>query len=42
MQNARLDGAQAGIRTDGRNTNNLRWADDTTLMTEWEEKQTAS
>ena len=34
MQNARLDEAQAGIKITGRNTNNLRYADDTTLMTE--------
>ena len=33
MQNARLDEAQAGIKTAGRNINNLRYADDTTLMT---------
>ena len=32
MQNARLDEAQAGIKTVGRNINNLRYADDTTLM----------
>ena len=32
MQNARLDGAEAGIKTAGRNINNLRYADDTTLM----------
>ena len=31
MWNARLDEAQAGIKTAGRNTNNLRYADDTTL-----------
>ena len=31
MQNARLDEAQAGIKTAGRNINNLRYADDTTL-----------
>ena len=31
MQNARLDEAQAGIKTSGRNINNLRYADDTTL-----------
>ena len=37
MQNARLDKAQAGIRTAGRNINNLRYADDTTLMAESEE-----
>ena len=38
MQNARLDEAQAGIKTAGRNTNNLRYADDTTLMAEGEEE----
>ena len=38
MQNARLDEAQAGIRITGRNTNNLRYADDTTLMAESEEE----
>ena len=32
MQNAGLDEAQAGIRIAGRNVNNLRYADDTTLM----------
>ena len=32
MQNARLDEAQAGIKIAGRNINNLRYADDTTLM----------
>ena len=37
MQNARLDKAQAGIKTAGRNINNLRYADDTTLMAESEE-----
>ena len=37
MQNARLDEAQAGIRIAGRNINNLRYADDTTLMAESEE-----
>ena len=36
MQNAGLDEAQAGIKTAGRNTNNLRYADDTTLMAESE------
>ena len=36
MQNARLDDAQAGIKIAGRNINNLRYADDTTLMTESE------
>ena len=34
MRNARLDEAQAGIKTAGRNTNNLTYADDTTLMAE--------
>ena len=34
MQNARLDEAQAGIKTARRNNNNLRYADDTTLMAE--------
>ena len=38
MQNARLDEAQAGVKIDGRNINNLRYADDTTLMAESEEK----
>ena len=38
MQNARLDEAQAGIKSAGRNINNLRYADDTTLMAESEEK----
>ena len=37
MQNARLDEAQAGIKTAWRNINNLRYADDTTLTTEIEE-----
>ena len=36
MQNARLDEAQAGIKIAGRNINNLRYADDTTLMAESE------
>ena len=36
MWNARLHEAQAGIKIAGRNTNNLRYADDTTLMTESE------
>ena len=39
MQNARLDEAQAGIKIAGRNINNLRYADDTTLMAENEEEQ---
>ena len=34
MRNARLDEAQAGIKIAGRNINNLRYADDTTLMPE--------
>ena len=34
MRNARLDGAQAGINIARRNINNLRYADDTTLMAE--------
>ena len=38
MRGARLDGAQAGIKIDGRNINNLRYADDTTLMAESEEE----
>ena len=37
MQNARLDGLQAGMRIARRNINNLRYADDTTLMAEREE-----
>ena len=37
-RNAGLDEAQAGIETAGRNTNNLRYADDTTLMAESEEE----
>ena len=38
MQNAGLDEAQAGIKISGRNINNLRYADDTTLMAESEEE----
>ena len=38
MRNARLNEAQAGIKTAGRNINNLRYADDTTLMAESELK----
>ena len=38
MRNAGLDGAQAGIKIAGRNINNLRYADDTTLMTESKEE----
>ena len=37
MQNARLVDSQAGIKVDGRNNNNLRYADDTTLMAESKE-----
>ena len=37
MQNVRLDEAQAEIKIAGRNVNNLRYADDTTLMTESKE-----
>ena len=37
-QNSRLDEAQAGIKTAGRNINNLRYADDTTLMRESEDQ----
>ena len=37
MRSARLDEAQAGIKIAGRNINNLRYADDTTLMAESEE-----
>ena len=37
MQNARLDETQSVIKTAGRNINNLRYADDTTLMTESKE-----
>ena len=38
MRNARLDKAQAGIKIDGRNINNLRYADGTTLMADSEEE----
>ena len=38
MWSARLDEAQAGIKTAGRNINHLRYADDTTLMAESEEE----
>ena len=38
MQNVGLDEAQAGIKIAGRNINNLRYADDTTLMAESEEE----
>ena len=37
MRNSGLDEAQTGIKTAGRNINNLRYADDTTLMAESEE-----
>ena len=38
MQSASLDESQAGIKIAGRNSNNLRYADDTTLMAESEDK----
>ena len=38
MRNARLEEAQAGIKIVGRNINHLRYADDTTLMSESKEK----
>ena len=38
MWNTRLDEAQAGIKSAGRNINNLRYADDTTLMAESEKE----
>ena len=38
MRNAGLEGAQTGIRSAGRNINNLRYADDTTLMAESKEE----
>ena len=38
MQNAKLDEAQAGVKFAGRNINNLRYTDDTTLMAEREEE----
>ena len=38
MRNAGLEEAQAGIKIDGRNINNLRYADDTTLMAESKEE----
>ena len=38
MRNARLDKAEAGIKIAGRNINNLRYEDDTTLMVESEEE----
>ena len=39
MRNAGLEEAQGGIKITGRNVNNLRYADDTTLMAEREEEQ---
>ena len=42
MQNARLDEAQAGIKIAGRNINNFRYEDDTTLMAESEELKSFS
>ena len=42
MRNAGLEEEQAGIKIAGRNINNLRYADDTTLMAESEEEQKAS
>ena len=42
MRNAGLDELQARIKTGGRNINNLRYADDTTLMAESEEEQLAN
>jgi len=42
MQNARLDEAQGGIKIAGRNINNLRWADDTTLMEESKQDESES
>ena len=42
MRNARLDESQAGIKIAGRNINNLRYADDITLMTESEKELKAS
>ena len=42
MWNSGLDEAQAGIKTAGRNINNLRYVDDTTLMAESEEELRAS
>ena len=38
MRNPRLDKAQAGIKIDGKNFNNLRYTDDTTFMAESEEE----
>ena len=42
IRNAELEEVQAGIKIAGRNINNLRYADDSTLMTESEEEQKAS
>ena len=42
MRNAELDESQAGIKIAGRNINNLRYADDTTLIAESEKELTAS
>ena len=42
MRNAELDGAQAGINIAGRNINNIRYVDDTTLMAESEQELKAS
>ena len=42
MPNARLNEAQAGIKIAGRNINNLRFSDDTTLMAESEELESLS
>ena len=41
MRNARLDETKAGIKIAGRNSNNLRYSDDTTLMAESEKKLTS-
>ena len=38
MQNSRLDEAHVGVKTAGRNINNLKYTDDTTLMAESEEE----
>ena len=42
VRNARLDELQAGIKIGGRNINNLRYADDTTLMAESKEEEPKS
>ena len=42
MRNTGLEEAHAGIKISGRNINKLRYADDTTLMAESEEEQTAA